>query len=97
MRANDAELGSTRATFATGSPAGKVPSMPDVTSMSPTWKSALAGTKRSSTAPSCPSPKVTARTPLRTFWIGIDCDLSVSIETSDTNGNTRVTCPSTPR
>ena len=50
--------------------AGYTPSMPEVTSRSPFWKSALSGTKRSSSVVALPTPASTARRPLRTFNTG---------------------------
>ena len=70
--------------------------MPEVTRRSPTWISAIAAMKRSSSMPEAPPPKATARRPFLTTCTGVAWSRSVISVTSETNGCTRVTWPTTP-
>ena len=70
--------------------------MPEVTSRSPFWISALPAMKRSSSMPEGPPPKATARRPLRTTWTGIAVVLVGDQRHFETSGCTRVTWPTTP-
>jgi hypothetical protein len=61
---------STETTCATASPAGYVPSIPEVISRSPAWISTLGERKRSSGRRPLPAPYITLRTPLLSTFTG---------------------------